>query len=80
LLTTYADCRRGVDDSPGWENRLSVLGGTGGGCGIIYPQPLAQAVRDRARGRIAWMGTHDSDARLRELSRRIADELERESR
>ena len=79
LLTIYADCRAGVDDRPGWESRWTVLGGSGSGCPTFLVQPLSAAVRDRARERIAWMGAHDPDPRLRELSRRVAEELARRS-
>ena len=80
LLALYADCRARVDDSPGWESRGSVVGFGGvAGCNAIYPLSLSPAVKDRARGGIAWIGAHDPDARLRELSRRVAEELARRS-
>jgi hypothetical protein len=76
MLTVFADCRVGIDDSPGFESRWSVLGGSGGhACDAGYRQPLSPATRARAHEGIAWMGAHDPDARLRELSRRAAQEL-----
>jgi hypothetical protein len=78
LLSLYANCRARVDDSPGWESRGSIVGfGGEDGCFAIYPLSLPRAVRARARQRIAWMGARDPDARLRELSRRVAEELAR---
>jgi hypothetical protein len=78
LLALYANCRSRVDDSPGWERRESVVGfGGGDGCFAIYLLPLPPVVKARARERIAWMGAHDPDAQLRELSRRVAEELTR---
>jgi len=78
LLTLYAVCRARVDDRPGWESRENVVGFDGeDGCFAIYLLPLPPAVKARARETIAWMGAHDPDARLRELSRRVAEELAR---
>ena len=78
LLMLYADCRARVDDRPGWESRSSVVGfGREGGCTVIYPLSLSPAVKERAREGVAWLGVHDPDARLRELSRRVAEELAR---
>ena len=76
LLTLYANCGARVDDSPGWESRSSVLAFNGWeGCNAIYRLPLPPAVKARAREEIAWMSAHDPVARLRELSRRVAEEL-----
>ncbi len=78
LLTLYAVCRARVDDRPGWESRENVVRFDGeDGCFAIYLLPLPPEVKARARERITWMGAHDPDARLRELSRRVAEELDR---
>jgi hypothetical protein len=76
LLALYANCASRVDDRPGWESRSSVVGFNGGdGCNVIYPLPLSPSVKKRARDRVDWMGAHDPDAQLRELSRRVAEDL-----
>jgi hypothetical protein len=78
LLTLYADCLSRVDDRPGWESRSSVVVfGGADACNVRYPLPLSPSVKKRARERVAWMGAHDPDAPLRELSRRAAEDLER---
>ena len=77
LLALYANCSSRVNDRPGWESRSSVVGFDGGeGCNVIYPLRLSPSVKKRAQERIDWMGAHDPDAQLRELSRRVAEELE----
>ena len=78
LLTLYADCLSRVDDRPGWESRSSVVVfDRRDGCSAIYPVWLTPSAKKRARERVAWMGAHDPDAPLRELSRRAAEDLER---
>ncbi|HEX7981528.1 MAG TPA: hypothetical protein VF461_23150 [Gemmatimonadaceae bacterium] len=75
LLASYVDCHAAVDDYPGWQNRLLILAATTGQCGAHYEQPLPRDVRARAHAAITWMGAHDPDAQLRELSRRVAEQI-----
>lgn len=75
LLAVYTDCRREVNNWPGFEDRWTVLRWMPHQCGRAHRQPLSNDARERARAGIAWMGAHDPDTRLRELSRRVAEEL-----
>ena len=75
LLAVYADCRAEVNNSPESEHRWSVLIWVPHQCYRDGRQPLSDDARERARAAIAWMGAHDPDPRLRELSRRVAEEL-----
>jgi len=78
LLVVHADCNARADDSPGYESRWSVaIAGSFLACVGEFRHPISAAVRGRAREGIAWMGAHDPDTRLRELSRRVAEELVR---